>query len=61
MIKSLTEKQKAVILDAFIDQIHEINKGYGTVRGTYQILDDLEKIAIKKGFIECPCCGKCKK
>lgn len=57
-LKDLDTKQKAAILDAFIDKVEGINKKCGSIMGTYQILDRLHDIAIEKGFVKCPCCGR---
>jgi hypothetical protein len=57
-LKSLELKQKAAILDDFIDHIEGINAKYGSVMGTIQIIDKLHEIAVKRGYEECPCCGR---
>ncbi len=57
-IKDLSDHQKARILDTLIYQIQEINRKSGTVIGTYELLERLEKIAILKGMVECPICHR---
>jgi hypothetical protein len=57
-LKDLDVKQKAAILDAFIDHLDGVNAKYGSVMGTLQIINKLDSIAVKKGFIPCPCCGR---
>ncbi|MDD3961304.1 MAG: hypothetical protein PHT77_05530 [Bacteroidales bacterium] len=55
-ILSLTNDQKATILDNFMDRVSTINRKSGTIFGSYQILDMIESIAIDAGYIECPHC-----
>jgi hypothetical protein len=57
-ILGLPNEAKAIILDEFIKNIEKTNSKCGTVRGTYQILEDLENIASSYGFIKCPYCGR---
>jgi hypothetical protein len=56
MIKHLSDKQKAEILDAYIHEINSLE--YGTIRGTTQILEGFDNIAIEKGFVVCPLCKR---
>jgi hypothetical protein len=58
LFRTLTPEQKAAIFDAFIEQIDGINKSGGKTFGTYQILDLFDRIAVEKGFVECPYCHK---
>lgn len=58
-MKDLTElsaNQQAQIFTQFIMDLTEINRKSGTIYGTVQILEIFERIAIRKGFIECPYC-----
>ena len=57
-VKELTEKQKAVILDRFIESMEKINGNCGTIIGTVEVLERFENIAMREGFIPCPHCGR---
>lgn len=56
-IEVLSTEAKAIILDEFIKNIEKINKNCGTIFGTRQIIEELEKIAVSYGFKSCPYCG----
>lgn len=55
-IQSLTNDEKAIILENLITRIGAINRKSGTILGSYQILEMIEDIAIDAGFLECPHC-----
>jgi predicted molibdopterin-dependent oxidoreductase YjgC len=57
-LKELGQFEKAAVLDSFIDHIEGINAKYGSVMGTIQIRDKLDEIAVSKGFLSCPYCGR---
>lgn len=52
----LSGLEKSQIFDQFVRDLEEINRKSGTIFGTVQILERFERIAIQKGFIECPYC-----
>jgi hypothetical protein len=49
-------EQKAVIFDLYIKEIEALE--YGLVRGTNQILERFEEIAIEQNFLQCPLCKR---
>lgn len=55
-LHKLTVEQKAVIFDEFLREIEALE--YGVIRGTNQILERFETIAIEQDFRQCPVCKK---
>lgn len=53
-----SQSDKARLLDLFVEKLNAINKKSGTILGTYQILEMLERIAVEEGMIECPHCHR---
>jgi uncharacterized protein (UPF0212 family) len=52
----LTNDEKAMVLDNFINTIDKINHKSGVVLGSYQVLEMLDSIAVDLGYVECPTC-----
>ena len=57
----LTNDEKAIVLDNFMNRIQGINRKSGVVLGSYQVLDMIEHVAIDAGYIECPTCHQKRK
>jgi hypothetical protein len=56
LIKGLTPQEKELIYDEFLTRLINQNKTGGIIKGTVQIIEEFEEIAVQKGLFPCPYC-----